>query len=87
MRYFTVIGLIPVPILAKSKLSRLQLVSVAEQAGWRTGRKPQKTGFLMTWLTLRRLVEWLEALTTVSKQQRSKAGLQKTDFLPVQTDF
>ena len=36
-------------ILAKSKLSRLKLVSVAE-FGVLPGRKPPKTGFLMTCL-------------------------------------
>ena len=39
------------PILAKSKISRLQLVSVAEQTGLSlTWSKILKTGFLVAWL-------------------------------------
>ena len=40
-----------ISIHAKSKISRLQLVSETEQASFsQPGRKPPKTGFLMTWL-------------------------------------
>ena len=40
-----------IPIFAKSKVSRLWLVSVAEQAGLSpTWLQLPKTGFLMTWL-------------------------------------
>ena len=40
-----------IPILAIFKISRLQLVSVAEQAGLSlTWAKTPKTGFLVTWL-------------------------------------
>ena len=42
-----------IPIPAKFKLSRLKLVSVAEQAGLSlTWSKLPKTGFLVTWLIL-----------------------------------
>ena len=40
-----------IPILAKSKISRLQFISVDEQAGLSlTWSETLKTGFLMTWL-------------------------------------
>ena len=42
-----------IPVLAIAEISRLQLISVAEQAGlsliW---LQPPKTGFLVTWLIL-----------------------------------
>ena len=40
-----------IPVLAKSEISRLYLVSVAEQAGLSlTWSETPKTGFLVTWL-------------------------------------
>ena len=40
-----------IPVLAKSKISKLQLVTVAEQASLSlTWSQPPKTGFPMTWL-------------------------------------
>ena len=45
-----------IPILAKSKISRLWLVSVAEQASLSlTWSQTPKTGFLMMWLISRKL--------------------------------
>ena len=39
-----------IPILATSKISRLGLASVAEQAGLSLGGRLPKTGFLVSWL-------------------------------------